>query len=168
MHAGLKVYSNYPIILLIWTGWDDRGNFYSMTDNLTPEQRKKTMTRVKSQDTSPEMKVRRLAHSLGYRFRLHRKDLPGKPDLVFPKLKKVIFVHGCFWHGHPGCKASKRPTTNTEYWNKKLDRNIARDKLNQEKLVSMGWRCLVIWECQIKKTEDLNKILITFLSEVNE
>jgi DNA mismatch endonuclease (patch repair protein) len=134
-----------------------------MSDNLTPEQRKKTMARVKSQDTTPEMKVRRLVHSLGYRFRLHRKDLPGKPDLVFPRLKKVVFVHGCFWHGHKGCKASKRPSSNTEYWNTKLDRNKKRDQDNIKKLIAAGWEPLIIWECQIKDAIELRRVIIKFL-----
>jgi len=101
------------------------------TDNLTPEQRKRTMTQVHSKDTQPEMRVRRLVHSLGYRYRLHRKELPGNPDLVFPKRRKIIFVHGCFWHGHD-CKAGrKRPKANEEYWNAKLARNRDRDATNQ-------------------------------------
>jgi len=135
-----------------------------MSDNLTPEQRRKTMARVKSQDTEPEIKVRRLAHALGFRFRLHRKDLPGKPDLVFPKLKKVIFVHGCFWHGHEGCEASKKPSSNTEYWNKKLDRNKKRDQDNLKRLISVGWEPLIIWECETKKDNELKIKISVFLN----
>jgi DNA mismatch endonuclease (patch repair protein) len=135
-----------------------------MTDNLTPKQRKKTMTRVKSRDTSPEMRVRRLAHRLGYRFRLHRKDLPGQPDLVFPKHNKVIFVHGCFWHGHQGCPASDRPASNRDYWDRKLDRNIQRDAANLQKLKDLGWTPLVIWECQTRDPAALAERLTSFLS----
>jgi DNA mismatch endonuclease (patch repair protein) len=134
-----------------------------MSDNLTPEQRRKTMSRVKSRDTGPEMKVRRLAHSLGFRFRLHREDLPGKPDLVFPRLNKLIFVHGCFWHGHDGCEASARPASNTDYWNKKLDRNKKRDQVNIEKLIAAGWDVLVIWECQTKDQDELRLKISDFL-----
>ena len=123
------------------------------------------MARVKSQDTTPEMIVRRLAHSLGFRYRLHRKELPGKPDLVFPRLKKVIFVHGCFWHGHDGCKASKRPSSNTEYWNAKLDRNKKRDQDSLKKLMAAGWEPLVIWECQTKDENELKIIISGFLKK---
>lgn len=136
-----------------------------MGDNLTPEQRRRTMASVKSKDTTPEMKVRRLVHSLGYRYRLHRKDLPGNPDLVFTKYRKVIFVHGCFWHGHSGCKASKRPASNTDYWNRKLDGNIQRDKVNLAELKRIGWKTLVIWECQVKDVSQLRELLIEFLSK---
>lgn len=134
-----------------------------MSDNLTPEQRRKTMARVKSQNTTPEIKVRCLAHALGFRFRLHRKDLPGKPDLVFPKLKKIILVHGCFWHGHDGCEASKRPSSNEEYWNKKLDRNKKRDQDNLKRLRSTHWEPLIIWECQTKDQNELGLIISDFL-----
>lgn len=134
-----------------------------MSDNLTPEQRRKTMARVKSQNTTPEIKVRCLAHALGFRFRLHRKDLPGKPDIVFPKLKKIILVHGCFWHGHDGCEASKRPSSNEEYWNKKLDRNKKRDRDNLKRLRSTHWEPLIIWECQTKDQNELGLIISDFL-----
>ena len=134
-----------------------------MTDNLRPEQRRRTMARVKSTDTKPEIVVRRLAHSLGFRFRLHRRDLPGKPDLTFPKLKKVIFVHGCFWHGHDGCPASDRPASNTDYWNRKLDRNKQRDAANLEALAKAGWRVQVVWECQTRDREALQDRLTEFL-----
>jgi DNA mismatch endonuclease (patch repair protein) len=134
-------------------------------DNLTPSQRKKAMANVKSQDTNPEMKVRHLVHSLGYRYRLHRKNLPGNPDLTFPRFKKVIFVHGCFWHQHEGCPASKRPTSNTSYWNQKLDRNVKRDKSNQDKLNKLKWSPLILWECQTRNEEVLKRILLNFFSE---
>lgn len=136
-----------------------------MTDNLTGEQRRKAMRRVKSKDTSPEMKVRRLVHQLGYRYRLHGKDLPGTPDLIFPKLKKVIFVHGCFWHGHKDCPAAARPTSNIEYWNAKLDRNLERDGKNMERLKSLGWEPHIIWECQVKKNDELETLILSILSD---
>lgn len=134
-----------------------------MTDNLTKAQRRHTMRRVKAKDTGPEMIVRRLIHAAGYRYRLHRANLPGKPDLVFPGRKKVIFVHGCFWHQHPGCKAADRPAGNREYWDKKLDRTVVRDRTNLAKLEEMGWQVLVVWECTIKDREDLARRLIGFL-----
>jgi DNA mismatch endonuclease, patch repair protein len=132
-------------------------------DNLTAEQRKKTMTRVKSKDTKPEMTIRRLVHAMGYRFRLHRSDLPGKPDLTFPKFRKVIFVHGCFWHGH-SCKAGKnRPASNKSYWIPKLERNMQRDIENRKKLKELGWQSLVIWECQIKDIDKMQTVVRKFL-----
>lgn len=110
------------------------------------------MAKVRSSDTAPEVRVRKLLHSMGYRFRLHRRDLPGKPDIVLPKYKTVIFVNGCFWHGCPICRhAQARPRTNADYWNKKLDRNMQRDQENYAALEASGWRVLVVWECETKK-----------------
>ena len=121
------------------------------------------MSRVKSKDTKPEMIVRRLIHSMGFRFRLHRKDLPGTPDLVFPRLKKIIFVHGCFWHGH-NCRAGRNtPQTNLAYWSPKLERNRERDKENEEQLLKKGWNYLIIWECEIKNPLALLQQIQTFL-----
>ena len=132
------------------------------TDNLTPEQRKRTMTRVHSNDTQPEMQVRRLVHGLGYRYRLHRKDLPGTPDLVFPKRRKIIFVHGCFWHGHD-CKAGrKQPKANEAYWSAKLARNRERDAANQALLRAQGWDVLIVWECDLKQFDDLTAVIRAF------
>lgn len=109
------------------------------------------MRRVRSTNTAPELHVRRLIHGLGYRFRLHRADLPGKPDIVFPVRRKVIFVHGCFWHGH-GCKAGRnRPRSNVEYWTPKLRRNQARDAHDIAALAQLGWNILVVWECALKR-----------------
>ncbi|MEZ4709795.1 MAG: very short patch repair endonuclease [Caldilineaceae bacterium] len=133
-------------------------------DNLTPSQRKRTMKSVHSKDTKPEMKVRRLIHNMGFRYRLHRSDLPGKPDLVFPSKHKVIFIHGCFWHGH-NCKRGQRmPVTNQEYWLAKLNRNKERDKNNQEKLRKLGWDVLILWECQLKDIPELKQSVIDYLS----
>ena len=108
------------------------------------------MVAVKSKNTPPEMIVRRLVHSMGYRFRLHRKDLPGNPDLVFPRFRKVIFVHGCFWHQHRCNRGNRKPTTRQEYWLPKLRRNVKRDRRVLRELRNLGWRALVVWECQTK------------------
>jgi DNA mismatch endonuclease (patch repair protein) len=113
------------------------------------------MARVRDKHSKPELAVRRMAHSLGYRFRLHRKDLPGTPDLVFPKSRKAIFVHGCFWHRHKGCSRTTSPKTRSEYWADKFETNIKRDAVKERNLRALGWDILVIWECQ---TFDLNKL----------
>lgn len=135
------------------------------TDNLTSEDRRRTMQRVHSKDTVPELIVRRLAHKMGYRYRLHRSDLPGKPDLVFSKRRKVIFINGCFWHGHT-CKAGqKRPKTNKDYWVTKLERNRERDIENCQELETRGWRVLVIWECEVKDKVGLQRKLVDFLGD---
>jgi DNA mismatch endonuclease (patch repair protein) len=117
-------------------------------DTFTRAQRSKIMRLVHSQDTKPEMAVRRLAHGLGYRFRLHRKDLPGKPDLVFPRRRKIIFVHGCFWHQHHCKRGNRIPSSRREYWLGKLQGNAARDKAVVRQLRKLGWGVLVVWECQ--------------------
>lgn len=137
-----------------------------MVDNLTPERRSKNMGNIRSKDTTPEMIVRKLAHRIGYRFRLHRKSLPGKPDLVFPSRKKVIFVHGCFWHQHkvPDCKISRIPKSRTEYWIPKLQKNVERDKEHQAALISRGWNILIIWECEIRDVGKLADKICKFLS----
>lgn len=121
------------------------------------------MSRVRGKDTSPEIIVRSLVHRLGYRFRLHRKDLPGKPDLTFPSRRKVIFVNGCFWHGHDCLRGDRKPKSNVEYWRKKIRRNNQRDEVNQKRLKKLGWEFLVIWECQIKDQEKLKTVLVSFL-----
>ena len=123
------------------------------------EQRSRNMSAIKSKNTKPEIAVRRLLHSMGYRFRLHRKDLPGSPDIVLPKYKTVIFVHGCFWHRHKNCKYASTPKTRQEFWEAKFRENINRDKLNQENLSSKGWKIIIVWECEIKdKNFDLNRL----------
>lgn len=123
------------------------------------------MARIRSRDTKPELIVRRLAHNLGFRFRLHRKDLPGKPDLVFPKFKAAVFVHGCFWHQHPrpGCADARRPKSRPEYWGPKLDGNIDRDQRNARALEAQGWRVLVIWECDTRDLAALEAKLSIFI-----
>ena len=120
------------------------------------------MASVKTKNTAPEVKLRSILHRNGFRFRLNRKDLPGKPDIVLPKYKAVIFVHGCFWHGHD-CKRGRRPQTNKEFWNEKIDGNIKRDKVNEIKLKELGWRVLVVWQCEIKNQDDLVKRFNDFL-----
>lgn len=128
-------------------------------------ERSEIMRRVRSTDTSPEMIVRKLTHSLGYRYRLHRKDLPGKPDLVFPGRKKIIFVHGCFWHGHQCKRGNRIPKKNREYWIKKISSNIVRDKQHLVELAESGWSVLVIWECETKDRETLKRRIVGFLDE---
>lgn len=129
-----------------------------MADRLTAEQRSRCMSQIRSKNTHPEIEVRRLLHGLGYRFRLHRSDLPGKPDIVLPKYRSVIFVNGCFWHGHPNCKRASRPASNGAFWRKKLDGNIARDRKAAKELKAMGWRVLIVWECQIRRPSLENRI----------
>jgi len=129
-----------------------------MTDMVSAERRSQIMARIRSTDTTPELAVRRLLHRMGYRFRLHVSKLPGRPDIVLPKYRTVVLVHGCFWHGHR-CKDGRRPKSNTDYWNKKLDRNRERDKRNRNLLRKAGWKPVVIWECQCTDEERLEKII---------
>ena len=132
-------------------------------DKLTPERRSRNMGRIGSKDTKPEMLVRRLVHGLGYRYRLHAKDLPGKPDLVFRSRKKVIFVHGCFWHQHKGCREGRVPGGRESYWAPKLARNIERDREHLRSLKCLGWRVLVLWECQLDGPAKLERKVRAFL-----
>jgi DNA mismatch endonuclease (patch repair protein) len=128
--------------------------------------RRRNMQAIRSQNTKPELLVRRLAHRLGYRFRLHRRDLPGKPDLVFPRLKKAILVHGCFWHSHSetSCPLVHAPKTNRSYWAPKLAKNMARDTATVTALTFQGWRVLIVWECQTRNELLLSSLLSEFLS----
>ena len=128
-----------------------------VTDKISTHRRSANMAAIRSRDTAPELIVRSTAHKLGFRFRLHRKDLPGKPDLVFAARRKIIFVHGCFWHQHPDpdCLDARLPKSNTGYWHSKLARNVERDKLHALALIRLGWRVLVIWECE---TDDHQKV----------
>ena len=122
-----------------------------MVDHVKPEKRSQIMAAVKGKDTKPEFLIRRLLHAAGYRYRLHRKDLPGRPDMVLRKYNAIVFIHSCFWHGH-GCKRSKNlPKTNTEFWKEKIEKNNRRDTNNIQLLKSMGWRVCVIWECALKR-----------------
>ena len=121
-----------------------------MTDTVTPEHRSAIMSRIRSKDMKPEMAVRRLTHAMGYRYRLHRRDLPGKPDLVFPSRRKVVFVHGCFWHRHPGCRRATLPKSNRDFWLAKFQRNAERDAEQQRQLAEQGWAVLIVWECEVQ------------------
>lgn len=132
-------------------------------DRISASRRSENMRRIRSRDTAPEILIRRLVYALGYRFRLHREDLPGKPDLTFPRLRKVIFVHGCFWHQHDGCVESRIPKSNRSYWVPKLARNKKRDEENRRALRRLGWRSLIIWECQVSKPEQLTQRICRFL-----
>ncbi len=120
-----------------------------MGDPFSPSERSAIMARVQSTGSAPEMKVRRAIHREGFRFRLHHPHLPGKPDLVFPRYRLAVFVHGCFWHWH-GCKRSRMPEANRDYWTRKIDRNVARDERNREALQRLGWDVVIIWECELK------------------
>jgi len=122
------------------------------------------MAAVKDKNTTPELRVRRILHSMGYRFRLHRKDLPGNPDIVLSKYRLCIFVHGCFWHQHPGCKRATFPETRKEFWKKKFQQNKQRDKFSLKELGRRDWNVCIIWECETKKTEMLSEIIIKCLS----
>jgi DNA mismatch endonuclease (patch repair protein) len=129
-------------------------------DRLTEPQRSALMARVRSKHTAPERQVRRAAHSLGLRFRLHRRDLPGKPDLVFPRHRLALFVHGCFWHCHPGCPRASEPATRKDFWKAKLEANRRRDAEAVIVLEGLGWRTLIVWECEAKRPSLLRQILI--------
>ena len=124
-----------------------------MSDVHTTEQRRFNMSRIRGKDTKPEMLVRSYLHAQGLRYRLHVKDLPGKPDIVLPKYRTVIFVHGCFWHCHEGCRYFVVPKTRTEFWMQKIGRNVANDLRQQSELVAAGWKVLTVWECSLKPKE---------------
>lgn len=134
-----------------------------MTDIFPQAKRSWIMSRVLGKDTSTEIKVRSLTHRLGYRFRLHRKDLPGKPDLVFPSRKKIIFVHGCFWHGHECARGARTPKANRDYWIEKIRKNVERDCNNKVLLESLGWAVLAVWECEAKDIAKLELAINEFL-----
>lgn len=131
----------------------------------SPAVRRRTMQAVKSKDTAPELMVRRLVHSMGYRFRLHRKDLPGKPDVTFPRRHKTLFIHGCFWHGHNCARGARVPMQNRAYWTKKVARNQERDKTAQASLHTLGWRVLVLWECELKDIRRVGSKVKNFLED---
>ena len=118
-------------------------------DTVDPKKRSEIMSHIRGKNTKPELLIRSLLHRSGFRFRIHRRDLPGNHDIVLPKYKTVIFVHGCFWHQHPGCKQAHQPKSNTEYWRLKLERNICRDERNVLFLKEKGWKAVIIWECEI-------------------
>lgn len=130
---------------------------------MTKDKRSQVMARINSKNTSPEIIVRRWLHRHGFRFRIHRKDLPGNPDIVLPKYKAVIFVNGCFWHQHLGCKKAVLPKSNQSYWIPKLEKNISSQRRSCDLLCLEGWRVLILWECEIKKTEVLESLINDFL-----
>ncbi|MDP2600033.1 MAG: very short patch repair endonuclease [Deltaproteobacteria bacterium] len=136
-----------------------------MTDVFSQQKRSWIMSRVKGRDTKPEILVRSFIFRMGFRFRLHRRGLPGTPDIVLPRHGKIIFVHGCFWHGHKRCPRSKRPTSNENFWNNKLDENIKRDKGYRRELRQMSWKVLTVWECETKSPEKLLRKLERFLHD---
>ena len=130
-----------------------------MADVFTKTKRSEVMSRIRGRDTKPERAVRSILHRLGYRFRLHRTDLPGKPDIVLPCLRIVIFVHGCFWHRHEGCRFAYTPKTRTEFWLKKLESNVARDRQVETQLAELDWLVITVWECELRTPEKLTKRL---------
>lgn len=144
-------------------GMGNQREYIFVMDTVSPEKRSWMMARIRGKNTKPEKSVRSLLHGMGYRFRLHGKRLPGKPDIVLPKHKVVIFVHGCFWHGHEGCKRATLPTTRQDFWNKKISGNKERDRRNITALEALGYRCLIVWQCEIKDTESLNRRLSDFI-----
>lgn len=136
-----------------------------MADHLDKEKRSWNMSRIHSKDSIAERKVRSALHNAGYRFRLHRKDMPGKPDIVLPKYKTVILIHGCFWHRHSGCSKASEPKTNKDYWLNKFQRNIDRDSKTKQQLQDLNWNVIVLWECEIRKF-DSNDIVSKILKEI--
>lgn len=131
-------------------------------DTITPAKRSALMSRIRSKDTQPELAVRSILHRLGYRFRLHRKDLPGRPDIVLPKHRKIVIVQGCFWHGH-SCRLASKPKSNESYWSNKIETNRARDVRNLEALRQQGWVVLELWECEVRKQIGLPEKLERFM-----
>lgn len=138
-----------------------------MTDTLKPAERSARMALIKGRNTKPEMVVRQLLHSMGYRYRLHAKDLPGKPDIIFRSRRKAIFVHGCFWHRHSdlSCRLARLPKSRLDFWEAKLEGNRERDRANIESLGEMGWDVLIVWECELRDREQLGNKLVGFFGE---
>ncbi len=128
-------------------------------DRLTKQHRSWNMSRIRGANTKPEIRVRSMLHQMGYRFRLHRKDLPGKPDIVLPKYETVIFVHGCFWHRHPNCQFAYTPKSRVDFWKKKFARNVERHDEVEAELTADGWRVVIVWECETKNEEKLYELL---------
>ena len=141
------------------------GGYNRLVDTLTKRERSERMSRVRHRDTKPEWVVRRLVHGMGYRYRLHGRQLPGKPDLVFGRRRKAIFVHGCFWHRHPGCKLARLPKSRRDFWIPKLEGNRERDLRHQRELRNLGWAVHIVWECEVGDTESLRERLKSFLGE---
>lgn len=139
-----------------------------MVDRIDAATRSRNMSRIRSIDTQAELAVRRIAHSLGYRFRIHRRDLPGTPDLVFPSRRVVLFVNGCFWHRHDGCRRAATPKTRTEFWKDKFRRTVKRDRFVNEALANSGWRTGVIWECETRDRDHITRLLRGYLEQGGE
>lgn len=137
---------------------------YCMADRVTPERRSFIMSKVGQKNTAPEMTLRRALHARGFRYRLHRRDLPGAPDLVFPSRQKVVFVHGCFWHGHD-CRWGRAPKSRGEYWLPKIEANRVRDNLALTKLSDMGWQTFVVWQCELRDPEAAIQRVVAFLND---
>ncbi len=136
-------------------------------DFLSPAERSERMSRIRSKDTSPEVALRRALHALGLRFKLHRKDLPGRPDIVLPRHKAVVFVHGCFWHRHAGCRVATTPKSNTAFWQDKFERNVARDARSIELLEAQGWNVLVAWECELGSARKISDAALRIAQKVH-
>lgn len=136
-----------------------------MADRLSSQKRSWNMSRIKSRDTTPELAVRKVLYRMGYRYRLHSPAVPGKPDIVLKRFRAAIFVHGCFWHRHPGCKFAYIPKSRVEFWTKKFEANVRRDKEVKKQLSDMGWKYLTIWECETKSSETIEHLLRGFLGE---
>jgi DNA mismatch endonuclease (patch repair protein) len=134
-----------------------------MVDRLSQDRRSWNMSRIRGKDTAPEITVRSLMHGMGYRYRLHRRDLPGTPDIVLPARRKALLVHGCFWHRHPGCRYAYAPKSRVDYWSDKFEKTVARDKAAQCELEKAGWEVMVIWECELKDTLRVKARLAKFL-----
>ncbi|MGN6482469.1 very short patch repair endonuclease [Luteibacter sp.] len=132
-------------------------------DNISSRQRSLHMALIRAKDTKPEMRVRRLVHGMGFRYRLHARNLPGTPDLVFPGRRSAIFVHGCFWHHHKGCKLARIPKSRVEFWSTKLERNRERDALTTRRLRTAGWRVMIVWECETRDEERMKRRICKFL-----
>lgn len=139
------------------------GRVEELMDIVPPEKRSRMMAGIKGKNTKPELVVRKLVHGMGLRYRLHRKDLPGSPDIVFSRMKKVIFVHGCFWHRHLGCKFAYTPKSNTLFWEDKLEGNVRRDALTLKALDALGWQVLIVWECEVSDLFALTRKVTLFL-----
>lgn len=134
-------------------------------DRISEERRSWNMSRIKGKDTSPEIRVRSTLHQMGYRFRLHRADLPGKPDITLTRLRLVVFVHGCYWHRHPGCKYAYTPKSKVEFWTDKFTKNVERDQRNATSLLDLGWQVAVVWECETKCKKALIKLMDDLLGQ---
>jgi DNA mismatch endonuclease (patch repair protein) len=135
-----------------------------VVDKFTKAKRSQIMSKIRGVDTNPERLVRSILHKMGYRFRLYNRQLPGNPDIVLSRHHKVVFIHGCFWHGHKGCRRAKRPSTNVRFWNKKIDSNMKRDQSVKQKLRRRGWRVLIVWQCHTRDKQALERRLERFMS----